>query len=310
MPPKEYKLTVFYEVYTPDALSRIDERAKHDKGLKGLNRILRSDNEYSKIDRIHLDKCLHFAKENGGLDADKISRLSNPNDLHEWKSTYNEFLVPYFFTKVFKHKIEFVINPEKKGLGDFHIVRPEGKVIVEVKTPKGDDPDMQEPKESVRVGLDKGLLKSVFFDGAKQLKRGNKNLIVICTQHCAWICDWRPFEKLFYGKEVITAAFDNKIGRVVEPMKTKFTPDGELNRHKKKRFTRISAIASFKNDIYCGSPFSEEEQQIQFTLLHNYHAVCPIDQNLFPDLEQFVPDKEKGSIEHLNKDKRGFLIEG
>lgn len=306
----EYKLTVFHEVYTPDVLNRITERAKHDKGLQGLIWILRGDNEYPKIDRIHLDKCLCFAKENGGLDADKISRLSNPNDFHGWQSTYNELLVPYFFAKVFKLKIEFVINPEKKGLGDFHIVHPEGNVIVEVKTPKGDDPDMQGPKESVHAGLDEDLLKSVFFDGARQLKRGNKNLIVICTQLCAWIRDWRPFEKLFYGKEVITAAFDNKIGRVVEPMKTKFIPDGELNRRKKKRFTRISAIASFKNDIYCGSPFSEEEQQFQFTLLHNYHAVCPIDQNLFPYVEQFIPDKERGSIEHINKDKRAFLIEG
>ena len=308
MSTEEYKLTVFQEVYTPNVLNRIAERAKHDKGLQGLIWILKGDNEYPKVDRIHLDKRLRFAKENGGLDADKISRLSNPNDFHEWQSTYNELLVPYLFAKVFNLKIEFVINPEKKGLGDFHTVHPEGNVIVEIKTPKGDDPDMQGPKESVHAGLDEDLLKSVFFDGARQLKRGNKNLIVICTQLCAWIRDWRPFEKLFYGKEVITAAFDNKIGRVVEPMKAKFIPDGELNRYRKERFTRISAIASFKNDIYIGSPFSENIQQIQFHVLHNYFAFNPINPNIFSGADQFVPDKTKKAIKHKEKNNGCILL--
>lgn len=310
MSSEEYKLTVFHEVYTSQALSKITERAKCDEGLRNLDGILKGDNEYLKIDRVHLDKCLRFAKDNGGLDADRIRRLADPENYHIWQAVHNELLVPYFFAKVFKHKIEFVINPEKKGLGDFHIVHPEEMVIVEVKTPKGDDPDMQGPKESVHAGLDEGLLRSVFLDGARQLKRGNKNLIVICTQLCAWIRDWRPFEKLFHGQEKIAAAFDTKLGRIVEPIKTKFIPDGELNRHKRKRFTRISAIASFRNDHYCGSPFSEEAKQIQFALLHNYHALCPIGPNLFPDAEQFIPNREVGSIEHINKKKSAFLIKG
>ena len=77
MPPENYELQAFHQVYTADVLNRIAERAKHDKGLQGLIWILRGDNEYPKIDRIHLDKCLCFAKENGGIDADTISRLSN-----------------------------------------------------------------------------------------------------------------------------------------------------------------------------------------------------------------------------------------
>lgn len=308
MSTEEYKLTVLQEVYTPDVLNGIAGRSKHDKGLKVLMWILRGENEHPKLDRIHLDKCLRFAQENGGLDADKISRLSDPNNFHEWQSTYNELLVPYFFAKVFKHKIEFVINPEKEGLGDFHVAHPEGKVVVEVKTPRGDDPDMQGPKESVHAGLDEGLLKSVFLDGARQLERGNKNLIIICTQLCAWIRDWKPFEKLFYGQEVITAAFDNKVGRVVEPMRAKFTPDGELNRYRKKRFTRISAIASFKNDIYLGSPFSENIQQIRFHVLHNCFAFNPINPNVFSGADQFIPDKSKKAIKHKRKNNGCILL--
>lgn len=114
MSSEEYKLTVFHEVYTPFTLSRIDERAKLDKGLQGLNWILKGDTKYPQINRTHLDKCFCFAKEKGGLDTDKKSRLSNPKDFHEWQSVYNELLVPYFFAKVFKLKIEFVINPVKK----------------------------------------------------------------------------------------------------------------------------------------------------------------------------------------------------
>lgn len=276
--------------------------------MQGLNWILRSDNKYPKIDRVHIDKCLCFAKENGGLDADKISRLSNPYNFHEWKSTYNELLVPYFFAKVFKLKIEFVTNPNKKGLGDFRIVHPKGPVIVEVKTPKGDDPNMEGPKESVHTGLDEDLLKSVFLDGARQLTRGNKNLVVICTQLCAWINNWKPFEKLFYGQEVITATFNSKLGRIVEPIRTKFIPDGELNRHKKKRFTRISAIASLSDGIYCNSRFSEHIQQIQFHVLHNYFASKPINPNIFSGADQFVPNKNKKIIKHKEKNNGCILL--
>lgn len=292
----EYKLTVFHEVYTPDVLNRIAERAKHDKGLQGLIWILRGDNKYPKIDRIHLDKCLCFAKENGGLDADKISRLSNPNDFHGWQSTYNELLVPYFFAKVFKLQIDFVTNPKRKGLGDFQVIHPEERVIVEVKTPEGDDPNLQGPDDTVHEGFDDDLLRPVFLDGARQLRRGNKNLIVICTQLCAWIHDSDAFEKLLYGQEVIT------------PIDTKFVPNGELLRHRPKRYTRISAIASFRNDISSCRRFPEEAQQIQFTVFHNYHAVSQIEPNMFAGVEQFIPNTGKGR-EHINKDKSDFLIE-
>ena len=306
----ERSLTVFHQVYTPEVLAAIAKKANSDKGQNVLHRMLIADNDPLRIDRVHFDKCLRFAKQNDGIDADRLARLREPESYAVWKSVHNELLVPYFFTKVFKLEVKFITNAKERGLGDFQIIDPEGIIIVEVKTPRGDDPNLEGPKESMHAGLDEQLLRPAFLDGARQLRRGNKNLIVICTQLCAWIHDWRPFEKLFYGQEIITAAFDTKLGRVVEPVKTKFIPDGELNKYRKKRFTRISAIASFRNDIYCGSPFSEEAQQIQFAVLHNYHALCPISPNLFSEVEQFIPDRKKGSIEHINKEKNAVLIEG
>jgi len=302
------KLTVFNEIYTSEVLSKIAERAKSDKGLKVLERFLASDNQHLRIERVHFDKCLRFAKERNGIDTDRLGRLREPDNYAAWRSIHNELLVPYFFARGLKLKIRFIINARERGLGDFQVVCPEGVIIVEVKTPKGDDPDLQGPKDSVHAGLDENLLRPAFIDGASQLKRGNKNLIVICTQLCAWIHDSWPFEKLFYGQEVITAPFAPDLGRAVGPIETKFIPDGELHRHVPRRFTRISAIAAFSNDTFLGSPFSEDIQQVQFTVLHNYFARCPIEPSIFGRSEQFVPDRTRKAIKHIKEKNTCVLL--
>lgn len=96
----EYKFTVFHEIYKPETLDKIAERAKCDKGIHVLISKLKGDNEYLKIGRVHLDKCLRFAKRNGGLDADRIQRLTDPGSYHVWQAVYNEISVPYFFSNV------------------------------------------------------------------------------------------------------------------------------------------------------------------------------------------------------------------
>jgi len=315
MGPNGHKLTVFYEVYTPKVLKTIAERSKSDPSLAALDSRLRPHNEYLACDRVHLDKCLVFSKQHDALDQDRLSRLRQPQNFHTWQSVYNELLVPYFFAKVFKLQIDFVTNPKREGLGDFQVIHPEERVIVEVKTPEGDDPNLQGPDDTVHEGFDDDLLRPAFLDGAKQLRRGNKNLVVICTQLCAWIHDWMPFEKLFYGQEFITRNFSGDRGELVGPTKSIFVPDGEFHRPKRKKgkekkYTRISAIASFKNDIFLTRPFSEEEQQIQFVVFHNYYALCPIEASLFVDAEQFIADRSKGTIEHFNQDQNKFLIQG
>jgi len=294
------KLTVFHEVYTPQVLSKIAERAKREQGLDPLHRLLTAASEHRRIERVHLDRCLYFAKKGDGLDTDRLSRLRNPEDYASWLAVRNELLVPYFFAEAFKVRIEFVRAVNRKGLGDFHIVTPE-RVIVEVKTPKGDEPDLHSSIEPFHEGLDTNLIESVFRDAARELDRENKNLLVICTQLCTWI-DLDSFEVYFYGQEMFNRT------------KTIFVPDGKLNKPRNrdggKWFRRISAIGSFNNAHYCSFPFSEEVQQVQFTLLHNYHALCPISPNLFSEVEQFIPDRKKGSIEHINKEKNAVLIEG
>ncbi len=309
MGPNGHKLSVFYEVYTPKVLKTIAERSKSNTSLRALDSRLHPHNEYLAYDRVHLDKCLVFSKQHNALDQDRLSRLRQPQNFHTWQSVYNELLVPYFLAKVFKLQIDFVTNPKRKGLGDFQTIHPEGRVIVEVKTPKGDDPNLQGPDNTVHEGFDDDLLKPAFLDGARQLRRGNKNLIVICTQLCAWIHGSDAFEKLFYGQDVITAPFDPDVGGLVGPIETKFVPNGELLKHRPKRYTRISAIASFRNDISLYRRFSEEAQQIQFIVFHNYHAVSQIETNMFAGIEQFIPDTSRGRIEHINKDKSDFLIE-
>jgi hypothetical protein len=310
MDSNRHKLTVFDEVYTPEVLKTLAERAKSDTSLRALDSRIHPNNEYLAYDRVHLDKCLVFSKQHGALDQDRLSRLRQPQNFHTWQSVYNELLVPYFFMKVFKLQIDFVTNPKRKGLGDFQVIYPEGRIMVEVKTPKGDDPNLEGPDDTVHEGFDDDLLRPVFLDGARQLRRGNKNLIVICTQLCAWIHESDAFEKLFYGQEVITSPFNPDIGGLVGPIETKFVPNGELLRHRPKRYTRVSAIASFRNDISLCRRFSEEAQQIQFAVFHNYHAVSPLEPNMFIGVEQFIPDKEKGGIEHINEKKNAFLIEG
>jgi len=294
----EYKLTVFYEVYTPDALSRIDERAKHDKGLQGLNWILKGDNEYPKIDRIHLDKCLCFAQEKGGLDADKISRLSNPNDFHEWQSVYNELLVPYFFANVFKHKIEFVINPEKKGLGDFHVVHPEGNIVVEVKTPKGDDAFSNGQKHVEYNGYGDEFIDSVFKDAGNQLRRETRNLVIICPQLCTWIQNSMPFIWYLYGKEV----WVHEEGK----LRSAIVPNGELLRHRPTRFTRISSVGSFRIDYPRRS--TGKGLPVSLTLFHNYFAKKQIPIDVFDSVEQYVINESTNQIMPINRGNCRFII--
>jgi len=283
----EYKLTVFHEIYTPDVLNKIAERAEHDKGLQGLNWILKGDNEYPKINHIHLDKCLCFAQEKGGLDADKISRLSNPNDFHEWQSVYNELLVPYFFANVFKHKIEFVINPEKKGLGDFHVVHPEGNIVVEVKTPKGD-----------YDGYGEEFINSVFKDAAKQLCRETRNLVIICPQLCTWIQNSMPFKYYLYGKE--WWGFEG--GK----SKRGIVPNGELLKHRPTRFTRISSVGSFRIDYSRRS--TGKGLPVSLTLFHNYFAKKQIPIDVFDSVEQYVINESTNHFKPINKGNCRFVI--
>ena len=305
---KSYKLSAFHEIYTAQIVSDISRKARSDAGLEILRQILTATNEHYAIERIHLDKCLGFAKNHNGIDADRLRRLTDPPNYAAWKAVHNELLVPYFFSKVFNLNIQFVISPEEKGIGDFQINQSDGKIYVEVKTPKGDDPDCQGSRERAHWGFDEHLIRPSFLEGAKQLKRGNKNLIVICTQLCAWIHDESPFERLLYGQEVITSQLDTKIGKVVGSPHLEFHPDGEFNRHRPARYSRVSAIASFRNDCYLGLPFSDLEQQVQFTVFHNYFAICQIDPDIFSMAEQFIPDKEQETIKHIRPNNRTLLI--
>jgi hypothetical protein len=303
-----YKPTVLSEIYTSQVVGEIAKRAQSDKGMAVLHRLLTAGDEHRTIERVHLDRCLRFAKERNGLDADRLQRLTEPHNYAAWEAVHNELLVPYFFSKAFNLNIQFVVSPGEKGLGDFQIDYSAGKIYVEVKTPKGDDPDRQGSCEAAHAGYDEHLIKPSFLEGARQLKRENKNLIVICTQLCAWIHDESPFEKLLYGQEVITAQLDTRIGRVIGLPMVEFHPNGELHRHRPRRYTRISAIASFRNDHYWRLPFSEQEQQVQFTVFHNYFAICQIDPDIFSMAEQFVPDKEKETIKHIRPNRRTLIV--
>jgi len=295
------KLSAFHEVFTDEVLRKIGDMAVADDGLKVLSQMLIGANEYLRIDRFHLDRLLQFAINHGGLDNDRHARLTRPGSYHSWKAVYNELLVAYFFAKKFKLNVELISTPDQKGYGDFHLLHPDGPIMVEVKTPRGDDPNLQGPQKGAHWGWDEDLLKGAFLDGASQLQRGNKNLIVICTQLCAWIRDYKPLQRLLYGHDVLTAALDAKAGRIVGPVKSKFVASGELHRHEPSRFTRISAIASFKEDIIGMATFAKHIKPVQFTVLHNYHAICPISDKVFSSAEQFVPKREHKEFDHVKQ---------
>lgn len=234
-----------------------------------------------------------------------MRRLRKPEDYAAWKATHNELLVPYFFAKAFGLTISFTIVPTQKGQGDFQIIHPKGRVIVEVKTPRGDDPNLEGPQGGAHWGWDEELIKPVFLDAAGQLRRGNLNLVVICTHLCTRIHDSMPFERLLYGEDIIAATFDPETGNVGEP-RTEFRPNGELLRHKPKRYTRISAVASLRTDAYCDGPFDLRVIQVQFAVLHNCHASCPISAQVFRRAEQFLP-KRKG-IKHVGEKRSSILL--
>ena len=295
----EYKLTVFHDVYTPVALSRIDERAKHGKGLQGLNRILKGDTEYPRINRIHIDKCLCFAQEKGGLDDDKISRLSNPKDFHEWQSVYNELLLPYFFANVFKHKIEFATTPVKKGLGDFHIVHPNGKIVVEVKTPKGDDAFSNGQNDVEYNGYGDEFIDSVFKDAGNQLCGETRNLVIICPQLCTWIQISKAFIWYLYGKEVWI--YEEGKFRIA------IVPNGELLKHRPPRFTRVSAVGYFRIDSIQYS--NRKGLPVSLTLFHNYFAKKQIPRDVFERVEQYVINESANQIAPINSGNSNFIIQ-
>lgn len=300
MAPEGHDLAVLHEIYTREIVEWISTSAISDKGLSLVHRMLTGANERLAIDRAHFAKCLRFAKEHNGLDADRLQRLRRPEHYAAWKAAYNELLVPYFFAEAFGLTVSFVVNPTQKGQGDFQIMHPKGRVVVEVKTPRGDDPNLQGPQDTVHWGWDEELIRPVFLEAARQLRRGNLNLVVICTQLCAWIHDWTPFEKLLYGEDVITATFDPGTGNTGEP-KTAFQPNGELHRHRPRQYTRISAVASFRTDAYCAGPFDSQVMQVQFAVLHNYFARCPIARQVFHGAEQFLPVPGKGRIKHVKE---------
>lgn len=300
-------MAILHEVYTPEILEWISTKAQADSGFNLLHQTLVGSRGRLPIDREHFAKLLSFARDHNGLDADRLERLRKPEDYAAWKAVYNELLVPYFFTKVFGLRISFVVNPMQKGQGDFLIVHPKGHVVVEVKTPRGDDPNFEGPQGGVHWGWDEELIETAFLQAAGQLRKGNLNLVVICTQLCVWIHDWMPFERLLYGEDVIVAAFDPRTGNTGEP-RNEFRPDGELLRGKKKRHTRISAVASFRTDAYCAGPFDSQVMQVQFAVLHNYFAKCPIARSVFRRAEQFLPVIGKGRIKHVKEHRSTILL--
>jgi len=169
MPPENYELQAFHQVYTADVLNRMALKAEDDEGLRSLHLMLTSNTEHFWIKRIHIDKCLTFAMEHGCLDEDRRNRLTNLDSYHVWLSTYYELLVPYFFARVFSKKIQCVASPSKRGLGDFKVIHPEGNIVVEVKTPKGDDAFSNGQKHAEYNGYGDEFINSVFKGAAKQL---------------------------------------------------------------------------------------------------------------------------------------------
>lgn len=294
------------DVYTAEAVEAIAAKTPSSNGFKTLHRVLTATGENVETTRSHLAKYLRFAQLHNGLDADRLKRLREPADYAAWHAVYNELLVAYFVAKRFALQVSFVVNPSKKGEGDFYITHSGGCIIVEAKTPKGDNPELQGPTEEGHDGWDDDLVRTAFLQGASQLEKGKCNLIVICTQLCAWIHDWTPLERLLYGQEVITGKFDSN-ERQITGLQTEFRPDGELLRHTPKRYTRISAVASFRTDTYCGGAFHPHVMQVQFAVLHNYFATCCIPPKLFSAAEQFVPDRDKTRIKHINE-KRSTLL--
>ena len=122
MTPEGDDMAVFDDVYTPEIIERISTRARSDNGLSLLYQMLTGANRHLAVDRAHLAKLLHFAKEKDGLDTDRLSRLRQPENYAAWRAVHNELLVPYFFRKAFGLTVAFTVDPTCKGQGDFQIV--------------------------------------------------------------------------------------------------------------------------------------------------------------------------------------------
>lgn len=311
-------LPALQEIYTPQIIAAIQSKAERTpKGrLDILCNVLTAANKRFGIARAYLSECLQFAKDQNGFNKDRIQRLRDPEDYAAWKGVHNELLVPYFFAKVFKLTVEFVTNASRGGLGDFLIVLPTDRIVVEVKTPQGDILVKNRSEDDQQRGVDENLqdsgcskvderlLNRVFTDAAREVKPGNKNLIVIGTQLCKSILDSRALEKLLYGHTLVT--FDGRQGDAAE---TERIADGQLIKHHGNRFTRISAVASFREDVVFQLPVSCNQQQIHFAVLHNYFAKCPIPPELFPGVEQFVANKEMDRVERINSGCDGFVVD-
>ncbi|RPJ33566.1 MAG: hypothetical protein EHM35_10430, partial [Planctomycetaceae bacterium] len=226
----------FQEIYTSPVIDAIGRRTNDRNRLDVLYDVLTAADKRFGVAKRHLSQCLQFARDQRGLDTDRLKRLREPRDYAEWKQVHNELLVPYFFAKVFKLKIKFTTNAVRPGLGEFRIALPSDQVIVEVKTPRGDVLAGEQPEkdrgENCHEGLDEHLLDSVFRDAAKQAQPGNKNLLIVSTRLCKRILDSRAFEKLLYGHEEWSFAVKGKQRNIAKPVETEFVPDGHLLRHR------------------------------------------------------------------------------
>jgi hypothetical protein len=301
--------SAFLAIYTTSVIDAFRKRANRENRLDIVYDTLTAANKRFATAKRHLSECLQFASDRNGLDMDRRRRLREPVDYAAWKAVHNELLVPYFFAKVFKLNITFMTNAERRGLGDFQIALPTDCVIVEVKTPRGDVLAQDQSEDDCHGGLEEDLLDSVFRDAAKEMQPGNMNLIVVSTRLCKSIFDARALEKLLYGHKKLSVAFDQKQQRIVRTPETEVIPDGHLLRHRGKRFTRISAVASFKEDMIYRLPVPDGPQQVHFAILHNYYAECPISPELFPGVEQWVANREKGKVEQINSGCDGFVID-
>jgi hypothetical protein len=217
------------------------------------------------------------------------SRLAGVDD-NGFRSAIAECMVAWAFSD----DLGLRISPRPAGRGgsvlEFLVQAPSQEIHVEVKSPRNLDELTKPEGGAVDVGAPATALARALESAAKQFNEGAANVLVLAFPETgapipAVSC--KPPElsliPAFYGEHTL-------LTRAGGPTVSAFDPKGRFLRPYagQPRFTRVSAIVCI-DDV---PPY----EKLQAVVLHNPHAIRPVEPKTFGDWRQLVPDPNSGAM--------------
>ena len=300
----------FDSIFTADVIRRLESHRNDSDEIKFRLEVLNSakvqpssPTEACRLTKLTRKRALWErwvdAASRGGLfdgneGTELRSRLAGVDD-NDFRSGIAECMVAWAFSD----DLGLRISPRPAGRDgsvlEFLAQAPSQEIHVEVKSPRNLD-ELTEPEGgAVDVGALAKALGRALESAAKQFNEGAANVLVLAFPEtgapipAASSVPELSLIPAFYGEDTLLTPAGG-------PPVSAFNPKGRFLRRYagQPRFTRVSAIVCI-DDV-------PPDEKLRTVVLHNPHAMRPVDPKTFRDWRQLVPDPNSGVMRWTSED--------